>query len=507
MSKRVSISFFRRSANGLSIVSVSTNAVTCIARVDKRQALWYNNPNMDEKLQNKIDNVPATRNGDPVAADNAGEIISTDSDAPLTDGIQSDIPITTDGVVEFDAMGAEEVDESMRGGYASVNGKLEKNGRNTVWIVLIVMVCVCFVVGICSSVLTAHFMRKGENPPVISTNGELQQNVTAVVTARKSSIAEVRCGGLSSSGIVMKREGSGVIILTNAHAISQYVQNNRLPAVRFFGEDSYYESEVVGYDDHYDIAVLRVVHDTLYDVFDLDGSKFLSPDVTFLEGDYVVSIGNAMGMGIAAYDGIISRKSELLECDELFRDEKKTVPVLRTTAVINAGMSGGGVFDMHGNLVGLGTYRMSNSAGADTEGSASTDVENTGFATPMSIVYPVYKRILQSNDGKAVGLFNVSAQKSGSSAVGYLSLPFGVNCIYLNGKLTVDSASGDYAKTVKKGDVLTKIGSYTVTTDICDTVGALLRYHRNGDGRPLTLTFTRDGAAYPVTLDDYKYAI
>lgn len=462
---------------------------------------------MKENDRNKKDNVPAPRNGKDVVVDNSTELIPSDSDAPLTDGVQAEMPVTADGIVEFAATSGEDADESMRGGYASVNVKLEKSGRNAVWIVLIVMVCVCFVVGICSSVLTAHFMRKGENPPVISTNGELQQNVTAVVTARKSSIAEVRCGGLSSSGIVMKREGSDVIILTNAHAISQYVLNNRRPAVRFFGEDGYYESDVAGYDEHYDIAVLRVVHDTLFDVFDLDGSEYMSPDVTFLEGDYVVSIGNAMSMGISSYDGIVSRKSELLECDRLFEDDKKIVPVFRTTAVINAGMSGGGVFDMHGNLLGLGTYRMSNTAGVDTEGAAATDVENTGFATPMSVVYPVYKRILQSNNGGSVGLFNVRAQKSTASAVGYLSLPVGANCIYLNGKLTVDSASGDEAKGIKKGDVLTKIGSYTVTTDICETIGALLRYHSGGNGNPLRLTFTRDGAPYTLTFDGYRYAI
>ena len=402
-------------------------------------------------------------------------------------------------------------DESMRGGYASVKGKpVGRYENKTVWIVLAVMVVMCIAVGICSSVLTGHFMRKGEKPPVINTGNDVQQNITAVVTARKSSIAEVRCGGLTASGIVMKREGENITVLTNAHAIAQYVNGGILPAVRFYGEDGYFQADVVGYDGHYDVAVLNVVHDTVYTVYDLDGSKYFSPDLEYSEGDYVVSIGNAMGMGIAAYDGIISKKSELLECDELFgADGKKHVPVVRPTAVINAGMSGGGVFDMQGNLVGLGTYRMSNSVGVDKDGGATTDVEDTGFAVPVSVLYPIYKRILAENSGGATALARVTAKPSNTSAVGWLGLPFGFNCEYRLGKLTVvslDQASP--SKNVEEGDIITKIGAIEIGDDICRAIGAILCYKPRGLGNILRITLLRTGGeSYAVNIDGYNYAV
>ncbi len=455
---------------------------------------------MDEQNEKSIssDNAPA-----PIVPSEEPAVIAEDKSVV---GDVSHALANTEPVHEFESEYS--ADDSMRGGYASVKGNRASNNK-FIWIVIAVMTVMCFAVGICSSLLTAHFMRGGEKPPVISTSGELQQNIAAVVDARKTSISEVQCGGLSASGIVMKRDGADVIVLTNAHAIAAYVTDKQAPAVRFYGEDAYYQASVIGYDGHYDVAVLSVTHDTKFTVYDLDGSEFFSSDLKYNEGDYVVSIGNAMGMGIACYDGIISKKSELLECKELFGAEgKKTVPVVRTTAVINAGMSGGGVFDMKGNLVGLGTYRLANSAGVGEEGSASTDVEDTGFATPISVLYPIYKRILADNNGGAVALASISARKTNTSAIGWLGLPFGFNCEYKQGLLTVASLDGGSPlSSVETGDVLTRIGNYEVTNDICGAIGALLSYKRRGDGAALTLALDRNGAAVPVTVNDYRYAL
>ena len=206
----------------------------------------------------------------------------------------------------------------MRGGYASVNGRNVRTDNRLVWMIVALMTALCIAVGVLSSALTGYFMRRGEKPPVIDTHGDVQQNIAAVIAARKSSIAEVSCGGLKGSGIVMKREGDTVYVLTNAHVLESYVMVEQLPAVRFYGEDGFYQASVVGYDGFYDVAVLSLDHTTVHTVYNLDGSEFFSPDVKYSEGDYVVSIGNAMGMGIASYDGIISRASEMLECNELF---------------------------------------------------------------------------------------------------------------------------------------------------------------------------------------------
>ena len=458
--------------------------------------------NEQEKELADVSNVPA-----PIAdSTQASEELMIVSDGELPIGAKSRTPEQAPNVPVFDATRS---DDSMHGGYASVKEQPYKRDNRLIWLIIIVMTVMCLAVGICSAVVTAKLMQKGDTPPVINVDN-VQQNIAAVVSARKNSIAEVRCGSLTSSGIVMKRDGKKVIVLTNAHAIAQYVNNTTTePRVRFAGNDDYYIAEVKGYDGHYDIAVVIVTVDDNVNVYDIDGTDVVSPDISFNEGDYVVSIGNAMSMGIASYEGIVSRKSELLECNELFGESgKKTVPVFRTTAVINAGMSGGGVFDMNGNLIGLGTYRMSNTTGVNTDGgNSSSDVENTGFATPMSIVYPVYKRIIDSDgEGGAVGVFAVSTKKS-TSAIGWMNLPLiGFNCEYKNGKLTVGTVS-DGGSRVQSGDVITRIGDYEVTTDICGVTGALLRYHTRGTGKVLSLTLRRGDTNITVSFDNFRYAI
>lgn len=365
------------------------------------------------------------------------------------------------------------------------------NNNKFVWIVLAVMAVMCIAVGVLSSVLTAYFMRRGTTPPVINTQ-DVHQVLEGVVTARKSNIVEVSCnsGGIVGSGVVTKYEKSHYYVLTNAHVAGEGCTS---AAVRFYGDDSYYEAEKVGYNSFYDIAVLRVAYNDAR-FSDLDGSDIFKRDIEYKEGEYVVAIGNAMGMGIAAYEGIISRGYELLEYSG------KTVPVLRTTAAINAGMSGGAVFDIDGRFIGLGTYRMSNSEA--NGGDHSTDVENTAFVVPASVVYPVYKQILEFGDGDEIGIMQIDYRRTNNSAIGWMGFhSLGFDCIYKGGKLTVENTS---VSALRAGDVITAVGSYTVTADICRTAGEFLCYRLGSNtGGQLRLTVMRDGSAITVPFERY----
>ncbi|MCM1367648.1 MAG: trypsin-like peptidase domain-containing protein [Roseburia sp.] len=373
---------------------------------------------------------------------------------------------------------------TVRGGYASVKGKV-RHSTKLLWIVLIVMTLLCIGASVAASLATAYFMRKGAEPVQIVSENTHQQSVSAVVTARSSCVAEISCGGLSGSGIIMKLHNGKVYVLTNAHVINWYIQSGSTPGVRFYKEDDYYEAEVVGYSRFYDVAVLSVVHKTLYDTYDLDGSEYFKQDLTYNAGDYVVAIGNGMGRGIAAYDGIISRTSELLRYND------KTVPVLRTTAAINSGMSGGALFDLEGHIVGMNTYRMSSTGGS--EAGHDDDVEDTGFVMPVSVVYPVYKQILEYGTGDEIGLINMNFYKTNSSSVGAIVLTdLGFTCEVHEGKLTVTALDANTAPSgVHVGDVIEAIGSFTPDDDLCRICGEILRYRRGASGTPLRFTVSR----------------
>lgn len=385
-------------------------------------------------------------------------------------------------------------DGTMRGGYASVKGRV-RHSTKLLWIMLVIMTLVCIGAAVCSSLATAFFMRKGAEPVQIIS--ERQQSVAAVVTARESCVAEIRCGGSSGSGVIMKLENSKVYILTNAHVINSYITAGSTPGVRFYREDNYYEAEVVGYNRFYDVAVVTVIHKTLYDTYDLDGSSYFKPNLSYNSGDYVVAIGNGMARGIAAYEGIISRSYELLRYND------KMVPVIRTTAAINAGMSGGALFDLEGHLVGINTYRMSSTDESGT--SHKDDVEDTGFVMPISIVYPIYKQILGFGDGREVGLMNMTFYKTSSSAVGAtVFADLGFTCEIREDKPTVTSLDANTVRgDIRVGDIIESVGSYTLDSDICHMCGEFLRYRRGAQGTALRLTVNRKGSLITIEYADY----
>ena len=453
--------------------------------------IWYN-IDMSKKKNEQKSNVPAIAQSDELRVADNTEELPAEIPAPIASANET-AAADPRRVTEIPLNDA---DENMTGGYASVNA-IRHSENKTLWIVVAVMCAMCLVVGICCSLITAVYMRRGQNPPSINpTDGS--GAVAAVVAARKQCVAEVDCAGIMrGSGVVTKIEGNNIFVITNRHVIRRDNGDEDLGgaiSVRFFGEDDFYPADVVGYSTLYDIAVLKIAHDPVYKIYALDsenGTAF-ARDAEYAEGDSVVAIGNAMSMGIASYDGIISRASELLEYDG------KMMPVLRTTAAENAGMSGGALFDMSGRLIGIGSYRMSSQSGGVTH---EDDVEDTGFAIPVSIVYPVYKQILRyGNGGEIDGLPSLELSRSSSSAIGQVRLSlfdFGTfSAEYNKGRLTVNTVDGNNPpKGISVGDRINKIGDASVASDICKLVGELLCYRYNGDGQSLSIGLDGKSAA------------
>lgn len=396
-----------------------------------------------------------------------------------------------------------DMDESLGGGFASVKGKRRSENR-LLWLVVIVMSIMCAAIGVCSSVLTGYFMRKGIAPSSINST-DMQHYAAAVVEARKPAISEVSCDGANGTAINMRYAGGTVYLLTNHHMISSGGE----PKVRFYGEDSYYQAKVVGYNSYFDIAVLSVVHG---EVYYLDDGKVIDRNAEYREGDYTVALGNGMSMGIAAYDGIISHACDLLSY------RTKTVPVMRTTSAINAGMSGGGLFDVNGNLIGLNTYRMATTS-TTNDSSPEYDVEDTGFVTPVSIFYPIYKQIMEFGDGgELTRLIGTTVTQTNTSAVGAITITgkgLGFTCEYRLGKLVVTALdAGTPPAGLRVGDVITSISGVKLDPDegrkfdICRTVGELMCFRQGSyTGTLLSLGIDRSGAAVTVSFDGYcKYA-
>ena len=135
------------------------------------------------------------------------------------------------------------------------------------------------------------------------------------------------------SGFIINKNGT---VITNNHVI-----NNADDIVVIVG-DKEYKAEIIGADPYADIAVLKI---NSKDVF--KPVEFGNSDKARV-GDWVIAIGNPFGLGGTVTSGIISARNRdinLTRYDDF----------IQTDASINQGNSGGPLFDLNGDVIGVNT--------------------------------------------------------------------------------------------------------------------------------------------------------
>ena len=136
------------------------------------------------------------------------------------------------------------------------------------------------------------------------------------------------------SGFIIDQKG---IVVTNNHVI----QGAEDILVRVNGDEEY-EATIVGTDPLSDIAVLKIKSDKK-----LNYVKFGDSDKARI-GDWVIAIGNPFGLGGTVTSGIISARNRNIG---MARYED----FIQTDASINVGNSGGPLFNMDGDVIGINT--------------------------------------------------------------------------------------------------------------------------------------------------------
>ena len=146
------------------------------------------------------------------------------------------------------------------------------------------------------------------------------------------------------------------------------------------------QATYVGGAMDYDIAVLKISgSEVLKNSIAEEATYGCSEDLIVGEKTFV--IGNAEGDGISVTDGILSVKSEEITLSAFDNtNEALTFRVMRTSAAVNHGNSGGAMFDADGYLVGIVNAK-----------NVDTDVENMGYTLPIDNVKQVVDNILDNN--------------------------------------------------------------------------------------------------------------
>lgn len=188
---------------------------------------------------------------------------------------------------------------------------------------------------------------------------------------------------------IPRGQGSGVIfspdgyIVTNNHV----VENAEKLIVTVFTKDKsgkrtekQYEASLIGRDPHTDLAVIKI------GAHKLDYARFSDSD-TLRVGDWVMAVGNPLGLGPTLTLGVVSAKRGYFSIGDKVFDA-----VIQTDAAINRGNSGGALADINGNLVGINTAIASDSPDGGSIG--------IGFAIPSNTAANIAEQIKQK--GKVI---------------------------------------------------------------------------------------------------------
>ncbi len=258
-------------------------------------------------------------------------------------------------------------------------------------------------------------------------------NDTATISKNLTSVVSIYCGysvtttsggwfGTSNSVSYGYQMGSGVIVDLNKEAGNAYILTNYhvvynlecdqegiLNSIWVYPYGAYnaftpktgdvrgdgIKATYVGGSMDYDIAVLKVEGNERLQKSAATEAE-LGDSEKLRVGEETFVIGNPAGQGLAVTNGILSVPSEYISIYALDnRDEDgdrkvDTVSyrVLRTSAAINGGNSGGGIFNAAGELIGIVNAK-----------NAQTTTDNMGYALPINQVRKVYENIL-ANGGK-----------------------------------------------------------------------------------------------------------
>jgi len=280
------------------------------------------------------------------------------------------------------------------------------------------------------------------------------------------------------SGFIISSDG---IILTNAHVVDSADEVTvKLTDKREF------TAKVMGVDKTTDIAVLKIAAQ------DLPYVKVGDPKATKV-GEWVVAIGQPFGFENTVTSGIVSAKSRSLPGDSY-------VPFIQTDAAVNPGNSGGPLFNLKGEVIGVNSQIFSRSGG----------FQGLAFAVPIDVAMHVKDEIVQTGHASH-GKLGIAIQEVNQA----LAQNFGLKSP--EGALVsqVEKGSPGAQAGLEPGDVILKFNGAEVSRsgDLPPMVSSLkagskvtLEVWRNGSTKELTATLGNLKGEQVASADDKEGA-
>jgi serine protease Do len=267
------------------------------------------------------------------------------------------------------------------------------------------------------------------------------------------------------SGFIISPDG---YVVTNNHVIAAGAKGATVESIKVTLTDrKEYTAKLIGRDPASDLALLKI---------EAKGLPFVKfgDSARARVGDWVVAIGNPFGLGSTVTAGIVSALHRVTGQGGAYDR------FIQTDASINQGNSGGPMFDLSGNVIGINSQILSPTGGN----------VGIGFAIPAEEAKPIIDTLMK---GVAVkrGYLGVGIQPITEDIAGAFGLPANQGEIVAR----IEPGEGADKAGLKQGDVVVRVGGKDVTPD--QTLSYLVANTTPGTRVPLEII--RDGKRQTIT--------
>jgi len=270
------------------------------------------------------------------------------------------------------------------------------------------------------------------------------------------------------SGFIISSDG---FLITNAHV----VENADEITVRLTDKREF-KAKVIGVDKRTDVAVLKIDASALPKVLIGDAGKLRV-------GEWVMAIGSPYGFTNTVTAGIVSAKSR----ENLNDQDMDAVPFIQTDAAVNPGNSGGPLFNLKGEVVGINSQIYSRSGG----------FQGISFAIPIEVAMGVADQLMKS--GKVTrGKIGVSIGNVSKDLAESLGLPKAQGAVVGN----VEEGSPAAKAGLEPGDVITRVDGREIegSADLSRAIRAM----KPGVAAKLSVWRGGKSREIPITIGEFK---
>lgn len=291
------------------------------------------------------------------------------------------------------------------------------------------------------------------------TLGELYENSYKSVVGI-SAYTDGQSGYSWGTGFVLTSDG---LIVTNTHVI-----NGADSATVTLYDDTVLNATLVGADTISDIAVLKVKGIGLNPVTVGDSAELAV-------GDAVAAIGNPLGeeFRMTLTNGVISAINRGVNYNG------RSMTLMQTNAALNEGNSGGPLFNMYGQVIGVTNMKMM---------SSYSSIEGIGFAIPSTTMRDIVNALVRDGEVRGRPSIGITVGAIPENASSHYDIPSG---LYIS---AVTPGSDAEAKGIKVGDILLECNGTEVKTT--EDVAAVKSELQVGD--TIHFKLWRDGDTFEV---------